>query len=137
MDLTPIFRAKFPFWGGLGGIRASTPWARFRSLNNSVYQRVLAAAALPLRGIVTAGGWEVCDGGHRLIVMKDPEECGGARTRRFDVCDGAHWAFVMKKSQRPRPSLCDRTGHPPAKNADTRTGHPFDLPRLTFPIAEE
>jgi len=112
MDLTPIFRAKFPFWGGLGGIRASTPWARFRSLNNSVYQRVLAAAALPLRGIVTAGGWEVCDGGHRLIVMKDPEECGGARTRRFDVCDGAHWAFVMKKVKGPALRFRDRTEEP-------------------------
>jgi hypothetical protein len=33
---------------------------------------------------------------------------------RLDVCDGAHWAFVMKKSQRPRPSPRDRTGHPPA-----------------------
>jgi hypothetical protein len=32
---------------------------------------------------------------------------------RFGVCDGAHGAFVMKKSQRPRPSLRDRTGHPP------------------------
>ena len=31
---------------------------------------------------------------------------------RLGVCDGAHWAFVMKKSQRPRPSLRDRTGHP-------------------------
>jgi hypothetical protein len=32
---------------------------------------------------------------------------------RLDVCDGAHWAFVMKKSQRPPPSLRDRTCHPP------------------------
>ena len=31
---------------------------------------------------------------------------------RLEVCDGAHWAFVMKKSQRPRPSLRDRTGQP-------------------------
>jgi hypothetical protein len=35
---------------------------------------------------------------------------------RLEVCDGAHWAFVMKKSQRPRPSLRDRTGHPPKRS---------------------
>ena len=37
---------------------------------------------------------------------------------RLDVCDGAHWAFVMKKRQRPRPSLRDRTGHPPIEFFD-------------------
>jgi hypothetical protein len=40
---------------------------------------------------------------------------------RLEVCDGAHWAFVMKKSQRPRPSLRDRTGHPPFTLIE---GHP-------------
>src|SRR5271166_5985599 len=40
---------------------------------------------------------------------------------RLEVCDGAHWAFVMKKSQRPRPSLRDRTGHPRTKGKNRRT----------------
>jgi hypothetical protein len=33
---------------------------------------------------------------------------------QLEVCDGAYRIFVMKKSQRPRPSLRDRTAHPPA-----------------------
>ena len=40
---------------------------------------------------------------------------------RFDVCDDAHWAFVMKEDQRPRPSLRDRTGHPPQINCDEKS----------------
>src|SRR6266852_3425916 len=35
------FRPKFPFWGGLGRIRAFPHWVRSRSLNSLVYQRVL------------------------------------------------------------------------------------------------
>jgi len=55
-----------------GDIRTSTPWARFHLLNSSGYQRVLAAAALPLSAIVAQHG--------------------------LGVCDAAHWAFVMKKT---------------------------------------
>src|SRR6266849_10738027 len=39
------FRPKFPFWGGLGRIRALPHWVRSHSLNSLVYQRVLAAVA--------------------------------------------------------------------------------------------
>jgi hypothetical protein len=39
--LKPDFRPKFPFWGGLGRIRALPQWARSLSLNSLVYQRVL------------------------------------------------------------------------------------------------
>jgi len=35
-----IFRPKFPFWGGLGRIRAFPHWVRSHSLNSLVYQRV-------------------------------------------------------------------------------------------------
>src|SRR6266849_10956317 len=39
------FRPKFPFWGGLGRIRACLHCVRSHSLNSLVYQRVLAAAS--------------------------------------------------------------------------------------------
>jgi hypothetical protein len=45
----------------------------------------------------------------------------------LEVCDGAYRIFVKKKSQRPAPSLRDRTGHSPSSNKTprlTRRGSP-------------
>ena len=70
MDLSPIFGLNCRFGAVLREIPRFPHWVRSCPLNTSVYQRVLAVAALPVRIIVTSGGWGVCDGVHRIFVME-------------------------------------------------------------------
>jgi len=81
MDLKLDFRPKFPFWGGLGRIRAFPHWVRSPSLNSLVYQRVLGcgfsdlledgAPALPVicrsAVIVALAELRVCESGHWMM----------------------------------------------------------------------